>query len=357
MARRSPHRRRGAFLLLGLAITVSLPWPLTAPESQQSPSPDARAPDARTAAAPTIPPRATAPTMTDRKSADKRLSNGCRLSGRGVPQCGALLGAAHGANTSPACLERRIGRRLGVRRTYWRADQIDSAVSTARADLRAGRLPWISFKLPVSWEAMNSPWGASWARDLARRLRRLPGPVWIAFHHEPEHDGDILTWKRMQQRLIPTVRRTAPNVAFTVVLTGWHQFYGARRFRLERIFPRGAVDVVGFDVYNEYGVVRDGHRNTTGTNLTTSYFAKISRFAQRRGVAWGLAETGYADAATRRYPGWIQRTYRSLRRRGGVAYSYFDTPLNSIADWTLRKAVKREDFTRAIRGSPRFPRW
>ena len=37
--------------------------------------------------------------------------------------------------------------------------------------------------------------------DIATKLSKLNGPVWIAFHHEPENDGDITLWTKMQARL------------------------------------------------------------------------------------------------------------------------------------------------------------
>src|SRR5690349_17301897 len=41
------------------------------------------------------------------------LSNGCRYTPRGIPRCGALLGAAYGSNTDPTEWEQRMGRGLG----------------------------------------------------------------------------------------------------------------------------------------------------------------------------------------------------------------------------------------------------
>ena len=78
------------------------------------------------------------------------LSNGCHLNDRGVGNCGTLVGAAYGGNADPSSWERDLGRNLGVRRTYWRADQVSASVKTARADLAAGRIPWMSFSLALS---------------------------------------------------------------------------------------------------------------------------------------------------------------------------------------------------------------
>ena len=82
------------------------------------------------------------------------LSNGCRYNHRGIPRCGALLGAAYGSNTDPSDWEREMGRGLGVHRTYYDADEVGEAVHTARLDLRHERIPWISFKLPHGWAEM-----------------------------------------------------------------------------------------------------------------------------------------------------------------------------------------------------------
>ena len=282
------------------------------------------------------------------------LSNGCRYTARGIPTKGVYVGAAHGSNSDPTRLERSIGSRLGVRRTYFTADQVRSAVRTARQDLRKNRLPWVSFKLPHSWSAMASGAGDRWARNLSKRLKKLRGPVWVAFHHEPEGDGNLQDWRRMQERLIPIVRKTAPNVAFTIVVTGWHQFYGDDEYSLRQIWPRrGHVDVAGFDVYQQYGVVKDGRSTTSWTDFS-EYFRQIARWARSKDVAWGLAETGVTGTAADARPDIIPNTVKLMKRHGGVAYSYFDTTLNSVADWTLRAGPKRDGFARAADRAPRM---
>jgi hypothetical protein len=291
-----------------------------------------------------------------RRQARTPLSNGCAATARGLPTCGTYLGAAHGSNTSPVDLESATGGRLGIRRTYWTASQVRSAVTLARSDLARGRLPWISFKLPHSWADMAAGRGDAWARNIATRLSALPGPVWIAFHHEPEGDGDITTWRRIQERLAPIVRRTASNVAYTVILTGWNELYGDAQFRLDNIWPRNVkIDVAGFDVYNQYGVVDDGVTNTKGTNLNTAYFQPISAWAASHDVAWGLAETGYTNAASLVDPDWVKRTYGEMTAQGGIAFTYFDTTLNSVANWALSTVTKKQAYARARVGAPVLP--
>jgi hypothetical protein len=272
-----------------------------------------------------------------------QLNNGCSYDRRGLPACGAYLGATYKSNTDPAPLEAQVGRRLGVRRTFWTATGVESAVATARSDVSHGRLPWISFKLPHSWEAMTAGQGDAWATDLARRLATVPGPVWLAFHHEPEGDGDITAWRTMQERLAPLVRRLAPNVAYTVVLTGWNQFFGESKYSLANVWPRGVkIDVAGFDLYNEYGVVKNGRTNTKWPDFDRDYYQPIQTWARSHDVAWGVAETGYTDQGHAYRPTWIDTSYDQLVARGGVAYAYFDTTLNQGGgSWALSSASKR----------------
>lgn len=272
----------------------------------------------------------------------------CGHSARGIPTCGVYVGAAHGSNTDPSALETELGRKLAVRRTYFTASGVDKAVSTARTDLAVGRLPWISFKLPYSWEDMAAGRGDAWAKDIAVRLSALDGPVWVAFHHEPEGDGDIQAWRRMQEHLAPLVRSTAPNVAFTVVMTGWNQFYGAAEYRLSEIWPRGVkIDVAGFDIYQQYGVVKNGTTTTKWTSFD-DYYSKISSWAKTVGVDWALGETGVTDAAAAARPSEIVDSVQRMEAYGGVAYSYFDTTLNSVANWSLSTTTKRTSFATAL---------
>ena len=245
-----------------------------------------------------------------------------------------------------------MDKQLGVRRTFWGATQVDKAVSIAAADLAKGRLPWISFKLPYSWSAMANGQGDAWT-DLATKLSKLDGPVWLAFHHEPEGDGDITQWTAMQAHLAPIVRAAAPNVAYSIVLTGYHQYYGAQQYSLDSLWPKNTkIDLAGFDIYNQYGVVKDGQMNTKGTNMVTQYFSKLKAWSDQTGVPWGIAETGYTDKASEDDPQWVNRTYNELKQYGGKAFAYFNTNLNSIANWELSTQLKKSQYTAAIKDKP-----
>ena len=292
------------------------------------------------------------PKSTNLRREMRILSNGCNYGTRGIPRCGALLGAAYGANSSPRRWERSMGRGLGVHRTYYDGDGVDQAVSTARNDLRHNRVPWISFKLPYSWEQMRDGRGDAWTRQLAHRMSELDGPVWLAFHHEPEGDGDLRAWTEMQARLAPIVRRTAPNVAYSIILTGWNQLYGNRQFALDKIWPQKTkVDLVGFDVYDKYGVPTDRSKRVQHTDFERDYVPRFRAFARRHKVAWGLSETGQTDMSAAVNPRWVQRTYQSLSRHDGIALAYFNTTLNSVAPWRL-KGAKERAFATTLHNTP-----
>jgi hypothetical protein len=316
------------------------------PTPTQEPTPT---PTTTTTPTPTPTPTAT-PTPVDTR---KALSNGCRYNARGIfDDCATVVGAAYGGNADPAPWEAEMGAHLGVRRTYYRYDQIDSAVNRSATDLAAGRIPWISFKLPYSWAEMASGKGDAWARTLGQKLATLKGPVWVALHHEPETDGPIADWTAMQERLAPIIRAEAPNAAFTIVVTGWHQRYGESQYSLANIWPDTKIDMVGFDIYDKYGMPHNDGYFTEHTDMLNQYFKPFSAFASSKGAAWGIAETGVTLASVNHDPTWMKRTVADMRATGGIAFTYFNTPLNSVADWTLESPVKASLFTNLLKSAP-----
>jgi hypothetical protein len=282
-----------------------------------------------------------------------RLSNGCTHSARGIPSCGAYVGAAYKANGDVRSWEHALGKHLGVHRTYWSAGQVNSAVRTAKADAAANRVPWMSFKPPYSWNSMAHGKGDAWARSLATKMKSVDGPVWVAVYHEPEGDGDIAQWKAMQTHLAPIMRRIAPNLGYSVILMGYHELYGAARYRMNNIWPKTKIDVAGFDIYEKYGVKKHGHpRTMEWKDLKNKYFAKLRAWSSSSHVPWGLAETGYSDIAAKKHPGWMARNYRYLEQYGGIAFSYFNTTLHSAANWALTTPGKRKAFKRVNESAP-----
>jgi hypothetical protein len=305
-----------------------------------------------------------------------------RFSSRGIPPRGqTLFGAAVLGDIG--ALERRVGAPVGVHRSYFQARQQAAAVATVRADLARHRIPWISFKLPHPWAAMAAGKGDAWARDLANRLGAVGGPVWVAFHHEPEGDGPAGQWVALQRRLSP-IFRAKPNIAYSIILMGWNQFYSGRPHEsLNAYWPgRQYVDILGFDPYNWYGTSNNGSgkRSYAWTELKDYYDRIVAwlRATGNTGVRWAIAETGYTNAAaalprnfrapngkrvSTRGPGadWLLRAYTDMRAMGGVALSYFNVSAavnGEPGDWTwpLAGNPKISAFARTLRSSNRYGR-
>lgn len=301
-----------------------------------SPSKSARAEKEGSEPAPQPPPRAPI--------------RSCVSNAMGIPSSGAYVGAAVSGTQSLPALEHRMSAPVAIHRMYFRADQVDYAISKVKKDLAVGRLPWISFKMPYSWADMAAGRGDAWVEDLADQLASVGGPVWLAFHHEPETDGPIQDWKRMQQHLAPIIHDRTNNVAYTVILIAWTVFFGPNEYRIDSIWPGDQyVDILGVDVYNEYGA-----KPSRDMLDIDRYFQAIGGWAGKHNVPWAIGETAYTASAARVNPNWLQREYASLKAEGGIALSYFDSSLNSIANWTLDDRTRLSDFRAILAKSTRL---
>jgi hypothetical protein len=278
-----------------------------------------------------------------------KATTACVSTLNGIPPRGsALVGAAVGGTESYAILESKTGLTLREHRTYFTAGQVDGAVRVVKADLAAGRLPWISFKLPYSWADMANGKGDTWARGLSRKLAVVGGPVWIAFHHEPIEDlnGSIQDWVRMQQHLAPIVHNNSNNIAYTVIFSAWNVTYGSHR--LSQVWPGAGVDILGIDIYNNYSV-----RSTK--MMDPMHFIPIfQQWADSHGIRWAIAESGYNQDAAAIDPTWLDTMYNDAAANGAAAFSYFDSTANSVSDWTLDTPAKLAAFTRILSTSTKM---
>ncbi len=218
----------------------------------------------------------------------------------GIPTNGEVLfGAATIDDITN--LESQVGGPVGIRRSYYKAGQEGSAIARATDDIAHGRVPWLSFKLPYGWADMANGRGDAWATDLADRLGQLNGPVWIALHHEPEGDGNHPDWVAMQRHLSPLFRQH-DNIAFTIILMGWHQFLsGNTAYSMDNFWPgKEHVDVLGFDPYNFYATTRSNGTMNWAWDELSKYYDGITKWLRNSGnqdVPWAIAETGYSDTA------------------------------------------------------------
>jgi len=267
----------------------------------------------------------------------------------GIPSSGAYVGAAVGGNQAVPQVESQAGG-LAIHRTYYTANQVDYAMTQVKNDLAAGRLPWISFKLPYSWADMAAGRGDAWVDNLADRLAGAGGPVWLAFHHEPEGDGNIQDWVRMQQHLAPIIHARTNNVAYTVIYTGWDVLFGAPQYNLNSVWPGDQyVDILGIDMYNSYGA-----RPGAVMLDPMKFFSVLGPFARQHHVGWALGETAYTKQAAQADPNWLHTEYQDLLSEGGLALTYFDSSLNSIADWTLDDPTRMGAFRSVLSDSTRL---
>jgi hypothetical protein len=281
-------------------------------------------------------------------AAASTLTNGCAVSARGIPSCGAYVGAAYGSNSDLAAWEKSMGKTIGVHRTYWSSGSVASAVKSATADAAKHRVPWMSFKAPYSWKDMAAGKGDAWAKDLATKMKSTGGPVWVAVVHEPENDGgDIQQWKAMQARLAPIMRAAAPNLGYSIILMGYHEFHGAAKYAMSAIWPNTKIDVAGFDIYETYGA-----KNSVWKLFDANYYQPLQAWSKKTGVPWGLAETGFSDGAAKAKSTWMSSTYNQMVARGGIAFSYFNTNLNATTNWKLSFAAKQSQFTAINKSAP-----
>jgi hypothetical protein len=284
----------------------------------------------------------TASTATAGSTVAATAAAACVSNPMGIPSSGAYAGSTSTAHGSPR-----------IHRLYYGSGSTASAVRTAKSDHAAGRIPWMSFKAPHSWSAMAGGAGDAWAKNLTVALSRSGGPVWLAVDHEPEGDGDVAVWVRMQKRLAPIVHRYSNNIAYTQISSAWTNFEGPAKYSMDRLWAGSGIDIVGSDAYNSYGQVKNGVTNHVWSEMTR-YYKRLGPWAALHHVRWAMAESGYTNSAATRDPAWLNRAFTDLVRYHGIAFSYFDSTLHSVGSWSLATTVKRQHFAQILAKSARI---
>ncbi len=245
-------------------------------------------------------------------------------------------GAAIGGNSDPVARHENIaGVPMGLRRTYFGWDNRMKAVTMARNDLAAGRLPWVSFKTP-GWAAMASGAHDSQIDELLRALDSTGGPVWVTFHHEPENDGlAAADWRAMQVKVRERMNATGvQNLAFAPVLMSW-TFDPRSGRNPDDWFVPGIWDFAGIDTYTET-TASPTNEIQMWLNTRAWYTAKGLKLAIGE---WGNRGTDAAAAAE-------MKSFYDMAVRSGtsgqsqvIGLAYFDSDLNSPkGGWTLTGA-------------------
>jgi hypothetical protein len=253
-------------------------------------------------------------------------------------------GAAIGGNSDPARHESVAGTNLGLRRTFFSWSQrTGSLVNTARADLAAGRLPWVSVK-PPSWADMGRGTYDAQIDEMLRALDSLGGPVWLTVHHEPEGGGGSkvaddpagpAAWRAMQQRVrlrLDALR--VDNVAFAPILMAW-TFNPLSGRNPADWWVDGVWDFAGIDHYMD---------KESAPTVWSSTWIRVNSFYAGKGLKVALGEWGNVgvDAvAAAEMTDFYQRALASGSTPGVaqvIGMSYFDSNLNSpkTGGWELK---------------------
>jgi hypothetical protein len=123
---------------------------------------------------------------------------------------------------------------------------------------------------------------------------------------------------------------TGAHVCKTVIPAGWGATHNGTP-TWDDVYPgAGYIDLIGFDPYNTYASTLGSQWLEFG-DLQPLYFPALSAWAASKGIRWGIAETGWTDAAfaAGTVPNygdatlWYQRVFNNMLAYGGVALVYF----------------------------------
>ncbi len=238
----------------------------------------------------------------------------------------AYWGAAIQGNGDPARHETPTGKSLSVRRTYFAWDGRQKMIDTAKADLAANRIPFISTKTP-GWAEMASGKRDAEIDDTLRKLDALGGPVWFVVHHEPEGGcndsckgpkgeddaAGAAGWLAMQKKIRERMNVVGTkNVAFVSNLMAWT--FDSRSGRNPNDWwAEGVWDVYSADAYCDGSTCLwvNGHLLRSAVNPILSALSVLSPVPERgRGIrgcdagVLGTADPACAFAARRRARQW-----------------------------------------------------
>lgn len=262
----------------------------------------------------------------------------------------AYWGAAIQGNGDPARHETPTGKSLSVRRTYFAWDGRQKMIDTAKADLAANRIPFISTKTP-GWAEMASGKRDAEIDDALRKLDALGGPVWFVVHHEPEGGcndsckgpkgeddaAGAAGWLAMQKKIRERMNVVGTkNVAFVSNLMAWT--FDSRSGRNPNDWwAEGVWDVYSADAYCDGSTCLDGQNTVPDTKSWKGYEA----FATSKNIPMAVGEWGDRGESVAAGQD-IQKTwdYAFTNKKDVVAWTYFDSNLNSDSGgWELKGAA------------------
>jgi hypothetical protein len=261
-------------------------------------------------------------------------SASCAQKFPGDPSCSNKV--YYGASVEggdPATLEAKTGRKLSLYRSYMTASSPAKAfVTRASTDVANGRIPLISTKAPGSWASVAAGQQDAWLLERIRGLAAVPGPVWLAIHHEPASDGAPADWVAMQQHARTLIKANSSNIALVGILNGW-DFKKKNGNPAAYNMPVGTgVDVMGFDSYNGWSPT-----NGKAWQPAADVFAP-GLTIQSWGYPTLVGEYGVRTdpANPGRSAQWLRDAYDFAAAHHFVGMSYFDSGNNSPdGTWAL----------------------
>lgn len=329
------------------------------------------------------------------------ISNVSRFPGDPNPRVTgkAYWGSSVGGNGNPSRHESPTGKSLSVRRTFWGWNS-NSMISTAREDIAANRLPFISIKTP-GWAAVASGRHDAELDSMINQLDNLGGPVWFVVHHEPEGgckdscqgpkgEDDAAGaegWRNMQKRVADRLQRMnngqgPKNIAFMPVLMSWTWDSRSNRNPEDWWVP---------GIWDAYIV--DHYKDTADSAVMSSEgWSKFSTWIESKGLPYGTAEWGLRTGGRKGVTGGsyepvpagmteqeycrnpilrqttVDRENEAKMRmkefwewgfnnkKDVVVYTYFDTCINSGNNPWLLGSGQLEEFQNILKNDSRVAR-
>jgi beta-mannanase len=147
-----------------------------------------------------------------------------------------------------------LGRELDVNHSFYRWDDTVPSAED-KADLAAGRVPFISFNAitkagaPVKWAAIAAGQEDAKLHEVAKGLKALGKPVFFTFNHEPENDqvkGTEADYRAAWKHVADVLKADgATNVVKVLVLMS------GKIGTNDGYYPGDdVIDYVGGDTYN-----------------------------------------------------------------------------------------------------------
>lgn len=254
----------------------------------------------------------------------------------------AYWGASVGGNDDPTARhEKPTGKSLSLRRTFfgW-GSRTTSMVTTAKNDLAANRLPWVSTKTPTNnpsdWAKMGNGTYDKEIDDMLIALDNIGGadkPVWLTVWHEPENDkGNAADWRAMQKRVRERINalkaqgKPMDNIAFAPILMSW-TFHSSSGRNMNDWWVDGVWDFFGVDPYC-YNACSSKGKTILTDNVWDAYITYLSN----KKIPIGIGEWGETNKATV----WAQVmkdvwAYGFNNKKDIVGYAAFDSGLNPPA--------------------------